>query len=656
MAAFRFLLGTLDLSSYCAMNPDDKFDPYSQSFIEPAFSSTPFSDGQALISTTVENREMHIPLYLKDPTLTKDALHAVVRSINQAAAQRPLAIEWRDSGASASTFYDVVFVRFESDFNYRRSVHGYAFGILHAWVSGYGNALPAGTTRIAATAAGTGVYLNLPIASVAGDAPALMDSVVNAGAVVPSLGRIVAVAPITNPSYAAQIPAASLTDLQVNATLVGASGADGSQYLALPVSPTGGASGVACRVPLPNPTIAGGDNRILAVVQSGIDAGVGMYAVDPFGNSLGATAVASTSQGYSIVDLGVCRLPTVGYPTQPKIAIYAGGIWASGAAGPAVLASPAALRINEVLCLPDKSLALIYERSSGGSVLSKDGLVNSGNAQLQGSNDDLGNPWSAGWHNIGATIQLFRQAQGLRNVSGASAVDSAHLGGISQDGMVISAKALFSAVNSGDVRLFTESASTAYVQARLAISGNASYALDLAAATNTTLNTLASLALATLSTFQKYRLLLQQQGQTAFVNLTRDDGGPVFIPGSAAYASIGVTGNAAVAGAGMPGVAIAIGSTISPYALTWEVDAIPSSNLLPYDNYTLSGNSFDSWRTSSAGVFAGQKLVANQRGSWPKMAPSTTSVAVVCAPVDSGPANDILSAVIRVRERYTLAV
>ena len=74
-----------------------------------------------------------------------------------------------------------------------------------------------------------------------------------------------------------------------------------------------------------------------------------------------------------------------------------------------------------------------------------------------------------------------------------------------------------------------------------------------------------------------------------------------------------------------------------------------------YDNYTISGNQADSWRTSSAGAFAGQKLVSVQRGAFPKLSPSTTSIAVIAAPFDQGVANDLISAVVSVKERFTYA-
>ena len=89
------------------MNPDDKLDPYSGHFVEPAFSDTPFSDGQVLISTTVTNREQMFPLYLRDVTRTKPALHALIESINNVIAQRPLVLEWRDDSAASSTFFNV---------------------------------------------------------------------------------------------------------------------------------------------------------------------------------------------------------------------------------------------------------------------------------------------------------------------------------------------------------------------------------------------------------------------------------------------------------------------------------------------------------------------------------------------------------------------
>src|SRR5437588_12251254 len=64
-ATFRFRLGTLDLSAYVRVNPDDKLDPQGVPWIEPAFTESPFTEGQPLLSTTVHNRELQIPIYAK---------------------------------------------------------------------------------------------------------------------------------------------------------------------------------------------------------------------------------------------------------------------------------------------------------------------------------------------------------------------------------------------------------------------------------------------------------------------------------------------------------------------------------------------------------------------------------------------------------------
>lgn len=667
-ATFIFKLGTLDLSSFVRVNPDDNMDPYGQPWLQPAFTETPFADGQPLISTTVSNREQMWPLYLKESTRLKDDLHKLIQSIQVAAGQKPLLVEWRDDGATKSTFYDVVFLRFEPDFNFRRSQHGYGAGVLHIWVSGYAHS---GTLRITGTAAGTGVFLSVPVASLGGDSPALLDSTITAGANLPSLGRIVGLAPISHPSYIALIPAASLTSPQPGASLFGASGAQGSQCLAMPVSPTGGASGVACKVPLANPTIMGGDNRVLAVVRSGITGGIGVLARDPYGNTMGGTAIASSTD-WALIDLGVCRLPTVGFPTRPEISLQAGGIWASGAAGPAVFSSPA-FQLNEVICLPDKNLTLALESNGGGTAISQDGFP--GNiVPLPGNADALGHTWAPAFNHAHAgdlADGAFATGRGLieynhrlwpgRQRATVALIDADHLADVASDSMRITAKTLFSAPALGmeEIRLFKDVKPSQFVQARLAASGF----LALEAATGGAAgNRLASVAIATISANLEYRLGLQVQGPQAFVTLSRDDGGPVFAPGSAAAASIGVASNAAVAGRGVPAVAMVVASTVAPEAgpaesrvSSWEVTSIPSSNLLAYDSYRFDGPDADAYRTSSAGVFAGQKLTAGQRGAFPKAAPSTSSIAIICAPFDQGAANDQVSAVVSARERFFYA-
>lgn len=656
-ATFIFKLGGLDLSSYCRMNPDDKFDVYGAPWLTPAFTETPYADGQPLISTTVGNREQMIPLFLREAS--KDLLHQLVRSINVAANVRPLAAEWRDDGASASTFFDVAFLRFEPDFNFRRSIHGYAAGILHIWVAGYGHT---GTTRVAGTAAGTGVFLSVPMPSVGGDAPALLDTTITAGALVPTLGRIVAVAPIGHPSYTALIPAASLLSPQAGATLQAGRKSQGDLFLSLPVAPTGGASGIACKVPLRNPTIMGGDNRILAIVQSGISGGVGIIALDPYGNVMGATAVASNTLAWGIVDLGVCRLPTVGFPTLPELSILAGGMAASGQAGPAIVSSPG-LSINEIICLPDKNLSLLLESSPGQVPYSLDSF--SDQRPLLGSLDDLGHVWTTSTNSSNAPNFLSEEGGQayLETEKGPYTSDTDRIAAVTSDTMWIAVKAAFpkggATLSSTEVRVSKDVRASQFVQGRLSASGYLALEVATGSASG---NTLASVQIATIAAANYFRLALQVQGGGAFVTLSDDSGLPVFAPASLAQASIGVASNAAIAGAGAPALGIGAAAPASGIvairplvAGSFEVRPIGSPNFAPYDSYRIDGPDADSYRTSSAGVFAGNKLMGVQRGAFPKAAPSTSSVAIVCVPFDQGAANDLLSAAVSVRERYFYA-
>lgn len=667
-ATFIFKLGTLDLSQYIRVNPDDHMDPYGAPWLTPAFTETPFADGQPLISTTVGNRESMWPMFLSEPS--KDLLHALIQSINVAAGQKPLVAEWRDDSASKSTFMDITFLRFEPDFNFRRSVAGFAAGVLHVWSSGYSHT---GTTRVGATAAGTGVFLNVPMPSIAGDAPALLDTTISGGAVVPTLGRIVGLAAIPHPSYAALIPAASLLSPQAGATLRGASGMQGSQCLALPVSATGGASGIACKVPLGNPTIMGGDNRILTVVKSGISGGIGITALDPYGNAMGPTAVASNSNGLALVDLGVCRLPTVGFPTRPEISIVAGALWASGAAGPAILGSPG-LSINEVICLPDKSLTLVLESGQVGSVMSADGFTHYGEA-VYSKPDQFGNIWTKAFNNAPDTSPFVEWSGRVQNNAAVASliVVGAHLLSLAGNDMTIHAQAEWEPQSSQpttDVRLFKDVASGAYVQTQFQanpfLAGSVGF-LAISAATNGVLKTLASVSIDAgpsgfhLSFNEQLLLTLRIKGEQAMVNMSKADGKPVYPAGaSKAFASLGVT-SPAVGGRGAPAMALTnwpnseLESNGGPNLSAWEVNGLGSSNLEPFDSYRFDGPNADVYRTASSGVFAGQKLMSVQRGAFPKAAPSTSSIAVICMPFDQGVANDLVSAVVSVRERFFYA-
>jgi len=126
------------------------------------------------------------PLYLRDVTRTKPALHALIESINNVIAQRPLVLEWRDDSAASSTFFNSSSPDLNPISTSAAPSTDMPPGSCTFYTSGYGHT---GTVRVAATAAGTGVFLSVPIGSVAGDAPALMDTTISDGGVVPVAGQ-----------------------------------------------------------------------------------------------------------------------------------------------------------------------------------------------------------------------------------------------------------------------------------------------------------------------------------------------------------------------------------------------------------------------------------------------------------------------------------
>jgi hypothetical protein len=101
----------------------------------------------------------------------KDGLHNLVEAVNRRLGSTGCQLVYRDHAASTFTYFDVVFARFEPDFNFRRSQFNYAQGVVRLQVRPFGHT---GTTRIIATGQGSLPYLVVPIASgvIDGDWPA----------------------------------------------------------------------------------------------------------------------------------------------------------------------------------------------------------------------------------------------------------------------------------------------------------------------------------------------------------------------------------------------------------------------------------------------------------------------------------------------------
>lgn len=172
MASFIFRLGSLDLSDYVRVGPQDGMDPYGQGWEEPQFSQSAVTEGNGFISLDVRNREMVWPIYLK--STTKDLLHTLKQQVVRESryGTRPLRIEWRDDGATTSTFYDVAWARLDEKYNFRLGQKEYADAGLRVWCQPpYGHTA---SQRIVATQTATRAAIaTLPVPSIAGDVEAL---------------------------------------------------------------------------------------------------------------------------------------------------------------------------------------------------------------------------------------------------------------------------------------------------------------------------------------------------------------------------------------------------------------------------------------------------------------------------------------------------
>lgn len=636
--SFTLKLGSLDLSSYVRVAPGEGLDLAAGGFLEPAFSESPLLDGQYLSNVDVQNKQLAWPLFLN--AADKDALHSLIRQIKEE-ENKPgrLRVEWADKGATNSTFFDVEFVRFEPDFNFRRQEHSYMGGTLRIWVRPYGHTA---TSRIIATGVATGVVLTVPIPSaISGDHAALLDGRVNVGSYVPQTGRIVALAALPNASYVPDHPAASFTSLMSGASLTGASGAAGSQYMALPVSPTV-ASGYAMKLSMAVPSLYAGANRVFAVARSTLSEGVAVRAFEDLtGFPLGPTTIASSSTNWGLIDLGVLRVPTVAN-VPARIAIAAAGLSpASGVPAASVYATQA-LHVNRLVTLPEKSLTAFVD--PGGQLLAYDDFYHGSAASqaLVGMTDLLGNVWE--------NAQAFA-SQAIHTLSGETRLVNVGttLYGAAQPNLP--------PVTDGrwDINLhFTDS--TSRVEARKVaasnnwVAGRAEMAdfvfnansISVVVCDNGATSVIASKA-ASFPNETPLRLVTLTQGPVMTVSIEQSSGAGLVASLAASHARIADTGKAGFA------------QMRAAFLDDYQFSSLASNTLAAGDIYRANGVAGRSWKETSAGTIV-NFLDVQQRGKVPELpAPSPAAITVLAMPLEGGPANGVLAVDVRCQERFVYA-
>lgn len=307
-----------ELWAYTRVNPSEGMDLADQDFIDPQFTNSATGFGDELISVQMKNRELVVPVHLR--ATSKDSLHALVSDLNRRLSVAKQ-LEWRDDGATNSSYLKIQFARFEPEFNKRRQDAGWMSGTVRIYTEPYARTVASGYANVIGSFAGTGIIASRSIASfILGDGPTTTKFVINTPSVfnAQSDGRIVAGA-VLPASYVSDWSAASLIPMN-NTFLTGASGAVGSQILAHQsfgfsattwfgtyAASTWITTNVA-RLILTNASAYAGNNRVLAVTAANFELDVSL--VDPTGNSQTVRSVATESAlyGMGLVDLGVINI------------------------------------------------------------------------------------------------------------------------------------------------------------------------------------------------------------------------------------------------------------------------------------------------------------------------------------------------------------
>jgi hypothetical protein len=356
-----------DFFTYLRVAPGEGFDPASPGAREPRFGETSIGDSQPLISVNERNKELAWPLHLN--AASKDALHALLIDVNRRLTNAKL-VEWKDDGATSSTFYDVLFARFDPDYNYRRAQVKWMSGVLRVWVKSYGTT---GTYRIAGTCGapsygfpGVAEIASLPI----GDLPAFIAATNVTDAAILASYAFSGFAAIPTKSYGFWSASVLNPNLSAGATRTQATSAIGSQTHRRLFSGSAvqqlaelytGPSSALVGFSFPPEAVAPGRHHIVGIVRSqGTTAAASGFAVSaqPMigGGSLayGPTLVLPASCHWRPISFGI-----MSQPTRADIE-YGVRFWTSNLGGSAGSAT-GAVDLCGVYLLPEDTSYIVGE-------------------------------------------------------------------------------------------------------------------------------------------------------------------------------------------------------------------------------------------------------------------------------------------------------
>ncbi len=346
----------LDLSAFLNAVEGEGLDPAPGAFLEPQFTDSSVGDGQELVNIDVGNSDEVWPLHLK--AASKDALHALVRTLRRKLNETGVMVLWQDNGATDATYRDLEFGRWEPGYRYHRARHFMLSGTLRCWASSYGHTA---TERIVGTMAASGFMQMVSVPSIAGDAGAQI--VCELTAVATQQQEIFGLSVVPS-GVLTEWRAASLSAGSATSVLTGASGAVGSQYNAIYASPTAVQSVQRLFVPM---TGREGDQRVLMLARTPNLGGINLFAQYAQNRRnatafLGATYAVGAQpdvwDGWQLVDLGVVRAARASMAVATHTLDIFGSL-ASFAAG-SLIASPG-LHVAALYVVPEDRTALVLD-------------------------------------------------------------------------------------------------------------------------------------------------------------------------------------------------------------------------------------------------------------------------------------------------------
>lgn len=652
MSAPRLKVGGLDLSEFLRTQPDESpaADPAGSGYFRPQFSGAPaLGEGQSFSGVAVDNRTMVFPLYIAGPALTTRALiKSKIEEINEVLVKGAQVEFCIDPSVESSSYFDLEGGTLQEEFNFYHLINMVSGAVLTLTVRPYANT--ATQRLIASIPAATSAVVEFAATGIIGDAYGLANLEVRVGSQVASAGRVIAWG--VHPSASHNPYQAATSGLaQPGATVRGASGAIGSQYTAIPVSPTG-ASGIAYTAYLEPVAAHVGRHRVIAIGRSALTVPIPLYAEDRFGAILGATAIASQTDvnKWQVIDLGEVNVPARASGQEAVPTQYV-NIRGGGAEGAGINATPG-FHLNGLLFLPlDYSAGIL--RTPGTLVLERDAFTRfPGGALLETLPEaEVDGKWS----NAGGYAAVAAKYRALTAVSvalspfaiaaNATAFYDLASGALNSD-VAASAEVFLGGVVPSQIasgayaelwaKRSPESAS-AGVWTRLTF--GPSQTLQLLAGNGTTATVLASAGIASTLASGLYQgqtnaLVLKTQGALANVWLAT---GPL------AASPILAANNSMISQAGNPAIRLqtAAASSAKGFNQTIFIDNIALSSLSAgasdigaRETFRFESHPEGRVYQGNASVFQQDRL-ANYRGQFPKLPP-------VGSPGPSGPARMVV--------------